>query len=43
VEPEVLEKDLAEFIHILHIAERPTVKEVIWTENELILAKIESL
>jgi len=30
-------------IHILHTAERPTIKEVIWKEIELILAKIESL
>jgi len=43
VEPEVLKKDLAELIHILYTAERPTLKEVIWTEIELILAKIESL
>jgi len=43
VTPEVLEKDLAELIHILYIAERLTVKEVIRTEIELTLAKIESL
>jgi hypothetical protein len=42
VTPEVLEKDLAELIHILYIAERLTVKEVIRTEIELTLAKIES-
>ena len=29
VEPEVLKKDLPELIQMLHIAERPTVKEVI--------------
>ena len=30
-------------LHILHIAERPSVKEVIQMDIELILAKIESL
>jgi hypothetical protein len=30
-------------VHILHIAERPSVKEVIQMDIELILAKIESL
>jgi hypothetical protein len=43
VELEVLKKDLSEIIHILHIAERPIVKEVIQMDIELILAKIESL
>jgi hypothetical protein len=43
VELEVLEKDLSELIHILRIAERPMVKEVIQMDIELILAKIESL
>ena len=43
VEFEVLEKDLSELIHILHFAERPTVKEVIQMDIELILVKIDSL
>ena len=37
VELEVLEKDLSEFIHLVHIAKRPTVKEVIQKDIELIL------
>jgi hypothetical protein len=43
VEHEGLKKDLSELIHILHTAERPTVKEVIRMDIELILAKIDSL
>jgi hypothetical protein len=43
VELEVLKKDLSELIHILHIADRPMVNEVIQMDIELILAKIESL
>jgi hypothetical protein len=43
VELESLEEDLSELTHILHIAERPTVKEVIQMDFELILAKTESL
>jgi hypothetical protein len=43
VELEVLENDLSELIHILHTAERSTVKEVIHIDMELILTKIESL
>ena len=42
VELEVLEKDLLEFIHLVHIAKRPTVKEVIQKDIELILEKMES-
>jgi hypothetical protein len=43
VELERLEKDLSELTHMIHIAEGPTVKEVIQMDIELILAKIESL
>jgi hypothetical protein len=43
VELEVLEKGLSEFIHLVHIAKRPTVKEVIKMDIELILEKIESM
>jgi hypothetical protein len=43
VELEMLEKDLSEFIHLFHIARRPTVKEVIQMDIELTLEKIESI
>jgi hypothetical protein len=43
VELERLEKNVSELTHMLHIAERPTVKEVIQMDIELILSKIESL
>jgi hypothetical protein len=43
VELESLEEDLPELTHILHIAERPMVKEVIQMDIELILANLESL
>ena len=42
VELEVLEKDLSEFIYLVHIAKRPTVKEVTQKDIELILEKTES-
>jgi hypothetical protein len=42
-ELEKLEEDLSELIHILHIAQRPMVKEVIQMDIELILVKTESL
>jgi hypothetical protein len=38
-----LQRDLLEVIHILHVAERPSVKEVIQADIDVILAKIESL
>jgi hypothetical protein len=38
-----LQRDLLEFIHILHMAERDSVKEVIQVDIDLILAEIESL
>ena len=38
-----IQRDLSELIHILHVAERPSVKEVIQADIDLILAKIESL
>ena len=38
-----LQQDLSELIHILHVAERPSVKEVIQADIQLILVKIESL
>ena len=43
VELEKFEEDLSELTHILYIAERPSVKEVIQMDIQLILAKIESL
>jgi hypothetical protein len=42
-ELESLEVDLSELTHILHKAERPTVKEIIQMDFEMILAKTESL
>jgi hypothetical protein len=39
VELEVLEKYLSEFIHLVHVAKRPPVKEVIQVDIELILEK----
>ena len=38
-----IQQDLSELIHILHVAERPSVKEVIQEDIQLILLKIESL
>jgi hypothetical protein len=38
-----LQRDLSELIHILHVAERPSVKEVIQADIDLVLAKIGSL
>ena len=43
VELDGLQSDLSELIHILHVARRPTVKEVIQADIQLTLAKIESL
>jgi len=43
VELEILEADLAELINLLHIAERPTVKQVIHMDIERILTKLETL
>jgi hypothetical protein len=43
VELEKFEEDLSELTHILYIAERPSVKEVIQMDIQLILAKTESL
>jgi hypothetical protein len=42
VELEKLEEYLLELTHVVHIAKRPVVKEVIQMDIELILAKIES-
>ena len=42
-ELEILEEDLSELINLLHIAERPTVKQVIHVDIEGILTKIETL
>jgi hypothetical protein len=38
-----LQRDLSELINILQVAEKPSVKEVIQADIDLILAKIESL
>ena len=38
-----LQRDFSELIHILHVVKRPSVKEVIQADIDLILAKIESL
>jgi hypothetical protein len=38
-----LQNDLSELIHILHVAERSSVKEIIQADIHLILSKIESL
>jgi hypothetical protein len=43
VELDGLQRDLSELIHILHVARRPAVKEVIQADIQLTLAKIESL
>jgi hypothetical protein len=43
VELDGLQSDLSELIHILHMARRPSVKEVIQANIDLILAKIDSL
>jgi hypothetical protein len=43
VELDGLQSDLSEFIHNLHVAERPRVKEVIQADIDLILAKVDSL
>jgi uncharacterized protein (UPF0335 family) len=38
-----LQNDLSELIHILHVAERSSVKEIIQADIHLILSKIENL
>ena len=38
-----LQRDLTELINTLQVAEKPSVKEVIQADIDLILAKIESL
>jgi hypothetical protein len=38
-----LEKDLAELLHLLHVVERPSVKEVIQANIDVTLVKMESL
>ena len=43
VELDGLQSDLSELMHILHVARRPSVKEVIQADIQLTLAKIESL
>jgi hypothetical protein len=43
VELDGLQEDLSELIHVLHVAERPSVKEVIQADIQLIPVKIESL
>jgi len=42
-ELEELQKDLAELLHILHVVERPSVKEVIQADIDVTLMKMESL
>ena len=43
VELEGFQSDLSELLHLLHVAERPSVKEIIQADIQLILSKIESL
>ena len=43
VELEGFQNDLPELLHLLHVAERPSVKEIIQADIELILSEIESL
>ena len=43
VELDGLQNDLSELIHILHVTERSSVKEIIQADIQLILLKIESL
>jgi hypothetical protein len=38
-----LQRDLPELIHMLHVTKRPSTKEVIQADIDLILAKMESL
>jgi hypothetical protein len=43
VELEGLKRDTTELTHMLHITKRPTIKEVIQMDIDLLLAKIETL
>jgi hypothetical protein len=43
VELDELQYDLSEFIHIVHVTERPSVKEIIQADIQLLLSKIESI
>jgi len=43
VELEGLKRDVTELTHLLHMTKRPTVKEVIQMDIDLLLTKIESL
>ena len=43
MELEGFQKDLSELLHLLRVAERPSVKEIIQADIELILSEIESL
>jgi hypothetical protein len=43
VELDGLQSDLSELIHIVHAAEKPSVKEVIQADIDLILVKIDGL
>ena len=43
VEPDELQYDLSELIHILHVTERSSVKEIIQADIQLLLSKIESI
>jgi len=43
VELDELQRDISELCHILHVAERSSVKEIIQADIQLILVKIESI
>jgi predicted nuclease with TOPRIM domain len=43
VELEELQYDFSELIHILHVTERSSVKEIIQADIQLLLSKIESI
>jgi hypothetical protein len=43
VELEELQYDLSELIHILHVTERSSVKEIILADIQLLLSKTESI
>ena len=43
LELEGLKRDVTELTHLLYFAKRPTVKEIIQMDIDLLLAKIESL
>ena len=43
MELEGFQNDLSELLHLLHVADRPSVKEIIQADIQLILSKIESL